>query len=437
MRIFTLLPAFLALSFYALAQNSPVLCGHELVLKNWENNFPEVRQTVQDVFANAQASTAQANTRSNEVYTIPVVVHIVWRDSIENIPDSLITNQLRVLNEDYRRLNPDTSNLRSIFKPYVGDPRIEFELVEIVRVQTDALFELTLAGALPDNVKQSAAGGSDAWDTENYLNIWVCEIQPITVGGLNLGEILGYAYPPAGLSNWPEGVSAPSPELDGVVIDFRAFGVNNPYPIDLPGIDSTIVIQGRTAVHEVGHFLGLRHIWGDGGGIFGGDSCGEDDGVLDTPNTAGQANFDCDDTRNTCTDANNDLPDMIENYMDYARESCMNSFTLGQINIMRYVLENERCGLVDNCLQTSTKDINALSDQLEVFPNPTNDLIAIHIKGVNLKDAHFIIHDVLGKTVLEGEQINTQISLRDLSPGIYFLRLRSGHQEWTKRIVVE
>jgi hypothetical protein len=304
-------------------------------------------------------------------------------------------------------------------------------------VQTDASFEVQISGELPDNVKQSSAGGSDAWDTEAYLNIWVCNIQPIAIGGITLGQILGYAYPPAGLPNWPEGVAAPSPELDGVVIDYRAFGPNNPYPISIPGLDSNLQIKGRTTVHEVGHYLGLRHIWGDGGGIFGGNSCGEDDGIFDTPNTAGQSNFDCDTIRNTCIDANDDLPDMIENFMDYAAETCMNSFTVGQTDIMRGVLEGERCGLVGNCLQTSTKELIANDDDLRVFPNPANELLTIQLKNTDLQTCSFTLHDLFGRMLISGKNTPGTLSVSHLLPGLYLLCVENGQGRWVKRIVIQ
>jgi hypothetical protein len=437
MRIYALLLSLLFLCCQLFAQESQIVCGHELVLKHWEKNYPEVRRAVDDIFSQASDQRSNAGNRSNEVYTIPVVVHIVWKDSVENLPDSLVEAQIKVLNEDYRRLNADAINVRNVFAPVVSDAKIEFDLIEVIRVQTDASFEVEITGGLPDHVKQSSGGGSDAWDTESYLNIWVCKIEPIAIGGFSLGQILGYAYPPAGLPNWPDNVSAPSPELDGVVIDYRAFGPDNPYPINVPGLDSSLQVKGRTAVHEVGHYLGLRHVWGDGGGIFGGDSCGDDDGVSDTPNTAGQANFDCDTSRNTCIDANDDLPDMIENFMDYAAESCMNSFTIGQTNIMRAVLEGERCGLVGNCLQTSTKKVVSGGEDLEVFPNPTNGLLNIQMENIDLRECTLEVHDLLGRRVISRDNTPNVLSVNHLLSGIYLLRIENEKQRWVKRIVVK
>ncbi len=349
------------------AQQSHTYCGHDLVLSANEANYPGYKQQLNSVFEAAKRRGQKSRSaRNQQVYTIDVVVHVVWKDTIENLPDTLIQAQIAALNEDYRRMNANASDIRPAFAGVVGDPEIEFNLTTINRVQTNEEFSVDfLSGALPDNVKQTANGGSDASDTELFLNLWVCKIQPITLGGISLGQILGYAYPPADLPNWPAGQGAPSPELEGVVIDFRAIGPGNPNTIDL-GM-GVIPIEGRTPVHEVGHYLGLRHIWGDGGGFTGTDGCTVDDGIADTPNALDQSNFDCDVTKNTCVDAANDLPDMIENYMDYSAETCMNSFTIGQIDVMRGVLEGPRCGLISfmpiaEFVPTVTGDLLELSN---------------------------------------------------------------------------
>lgn len=437
----TFLLAILSLSFYNLsAQHTHVACGHQLMMQEMEQNYPGYQDAVRQTFEEAKrVGTANKLNRSSMVYTIPVVVHVVWKETDENISDDLIKSQIDVLNEDYRRLNADAGNIRPLFADVVGDAMIEFELKEIKRVETTEDFKLELTGGLPDNVKVTAEGGSDALDTETHLNIWICHIQPINLLGFTLGQILGYAYPPAGLDNWPEGVTAPSPELDGVVLDYRTIGRENPFDIDL-GLGAPLETQGRTATHEVGHYLGLRHAWGDGGDPFDvtgmSDSCDADDGVEDTPNTGGQANFDCDPTRNSCEDSTDDLPDMIENYMDYAAESCMNSFTNGQINIMRGVLESQRCALVNACNATSVATIDQ-SHLLRAFPNPTAHTLTLQLDNDDLVDFDLSIHNLLGKQmatpIFNGHQ---QIDLSALSNGVYFLTLKKDNIQMVKKISV-
>jgi len=150
-----------------------------------------------------------------------------------------------------------------------------------------------------DQMKFSSSGGADAWPTSDYLNIWVCDIS---------GGILGYAQFPGGAAS-----------TDGIVIDYQYFGT--------VGTASAPFDLGRTATHEVGHWLNLRHIWGDG-------SCSVDDFVSDTP-TSNAANYGCDVGSSACGSV-----DMVQNYMDYSDDACMNLYTVGQRNRMRALFES-------------------------------------------------------------------------------------------------
>lgn len=240
--------------------------------------------------------------------TIPVVVHVVYRNSTENISTSQIASQMQVLNEDFRRLNADASNTPSVFQGVAADVEVEFCLASsdpqgnptdgITRTST------TVNGfGTNDNVKFSSSGGKDAWPASDYLNIWVCNIG---------GGILGYAQFPGGPAN-----------TDGVVVGYQYFGTT--------GTATAPFNLGRTATHEVGHYLNLRHIWGDG-------NCNADDFVTDTPRAGGPnytgspCNFP---GANSCNEGSGDLPDMFQNYMDYSDDGCMNLFTAGQTGRMR------------------------------------------------------------------------------------------------------
>lgn len=412
-----------------------ILCGYDLAVQSMEDKYPGYKEAVQKTFEAAkQRGQASRLNRNDETYTIPVVVHVVWKEEEQNIHDSLIYSQIDVLNEDFQRLNADAGNIRPIFEDVVGSPNIEFKLLAIERVETSELFEASLTG-LPDNVKVTSQGGSDAYDTETHLNIWVCMLQPLSIGGISLGQILGYAYPPAGLPNWPtdQPIAAPSPELDGVVIDYRVFGRVSPFEVD-PGLGTPLQTQGRTPTHEVGHYLGLRHIWGDGGGLFGGDSCGEDDGVEDTPNAGTQSNFDCDINKNTCTDAVDDKPDMIENFMDYAAEDCMNSFTQGQIDIMRGVLENERNGLLMNPASTSTID---LSNEFSIAPNPTSGILSFETSIYDVEKYSVEVFNLTGQKVpFSIDFTSKNINLEGLPSGLYILNLQKDKMQVVKKISV-
>src|SRR5205085_4885972 len=172
--------------------------------------------------------------------TIPVVIHIVYNTPQQNISDDQAFSQIGILNKDYRRLNNDTVNTPAPFKPLGADIQVEFCMARrdpggnptlgITRTQTN----VTTFG-LDDAVKFTSSGGIDGWDRNRYLNIWVC----------NLGNnLLGYALYPGG-----------PPATDGVVILYTAFGTG--------GVAAPPYNLGRTATHEVGHWLNLIHIWGD------------------------------------------------------------------------------------------------------------------------------------------------------------------------------
>ncbi len=390
-----------------------------------ESIQPGYIQSTSDVFNNAIAAKNGNIAKSNETYTIPVVVHVVYNTPAQNLHDSVIYDQIRILNEDFNRLNADTVHMRSIFQPYVGYGNVEFVLAGfdpngnpttgITRTQTThstfsgSLMEL-MSGDMSsiERVKSSANGGIDPWNQSRYLNIWICNMA-MNIMGSEMPVLMGYATPPANLPNWPAGSVAGLD--DGVVIQYQVFGSNNPNPLDAGG--QTFVVKGRTVTHEVGHYLGLRHVWGDG-------DCTQDDGISDTPNASSESQQDCNKTKNSCVDNIDgvDLPDMVENYMDYSAEDCQNTFTAEQMNLIRAVLENERWDLVnDNAALALPEKTTVLAS---VHPNPANATVTIrsneHLNG------KILISDVNGKIVKEvksSDGLETTIDIEHLTNGIY------------------
>jgi len=437
---------FVAANF-SFAQNNtplPILCGNEVLDHILKNRYPELHQAFQTSFDENLNRPPAAGDRSPK--TVRVVMHVVWNSPEENLADSIILNQIAVLNEDYNRQNADTANLRTPFLPVAGNPQITFELAEIKRVQTSALFELDLFGtSIFANLKTSSEGGSDARDPDKYLNIWICKIQPISFGGITIGQILGLAFPPNNLANWPPDTGAPAPEQDGVVLDYRIIGRNNPNTIAVPGSGGNLVVRGRTATHEVGHYLGLRHIWGDGGVLGQPNDCNQSDGIDDTPFANAQSAFDCDITRNTCSKIepfyNADMPDLIENYMDYSSESCMNMFTQGQANLMQNVLDGPRKNLV----QTSSSPAPVSDATMPVlFPNPARagrtvlslpagwQSAAIDLVGPDGRIVRRLsASDISGKSE---QQI--AFDTHNLSPGWYAVRVLTTDRVWVERLLV-
>jgi len=289
------------------------LCGCMEVHHRLLERDPYFRGRQMSLERATMARMAMAPARVG-ITTIPVVVHVVYNAATENISASQIKSQITALNLDYRAKNKDRSKVPSIWANLVSDTRIQFVLATkdpkgqpttgITRTKTSKLSFST-----NDKMKFAATGGSNAWPTKKYLNIWVC----------TLGEgLLGYAQFPGGPT-----------KTDGVVILNTAFGTT--------GTASAPFKSGRTTTHEVGHWLNLRHIWGDT------EDCSGSDFVADTPNAAGpnygEPKFP------TITCGNGPNGDMFMNYMDYVDDAAMFMFTTGQVKRMYTTLDGARSSI--------------------------------------------------------------------------------------------
>ena len=304
---------FLLTSFSLFSQRN---CGTMQYHQQMLDEDPYLFQKMQNQELQIQQWILNSSSKENtSIITIPVVVHIVYYNNTENISDNQIFSQIDILNEDFRRLNADTTNTPAGFLPVAADCEIEFCLAQkdpngntttgITRTQTSQTSFST-----NDDVKYTASGGHDAWNSSEYLNIWVCDIS---------GGILGYAQFPGG-----------NPNEDGIVVDYQYFGnigtASSPYD------------QGRTATHEVGHWLNLRHIWGD-------SNCGNDF-CNDTPEHDG-SNYGCPSYPHTSScSGNGSYGDMFQNYMDYTNDACMNIFTQDQKSRMLAAINTSRQGLL-------------------------------------------------------------------------------------------
>jgi hypothetical protein len=267
---------------------------------------------------------SSARDNASERYRIPVVVHVIHRGeavgSGGNISDAQIISQINVLNKDFSRQNTDASSTPTEFQSVAGGMNIEFVLARqtpdgqptngIVRVKGSK----TSWSATDD----SALKAVSYWPAEDYLNIWVTNLS---------GTLLGYAQFP--VSSTLTGLEDADDNrlTDGVVIDYTVFGSADDGSFTL---DSQYN-KGRTATHEVGHYLGLRHIWGDDSGACGGNG----DYVSDTPDQ-GNSTAGCPaHPQTTCT-----VHKMFQNYMDYTNDACMNLFTEQQVGRMVTVMDN-------------------------------------------------------------------------------------------------
>lgn len=228
---------------------------------------------------------------------IPVVVNLLYRTTAENLSDARIAEQINVLNKDFGATNSDVSKIPAEFTSVAADDtKVRFRLVKTVRKSTK-----TRSWRTNDAMKKASSGGIDATDPTQYFNIWV-------VG--DMGSILGYATFPESAGLWNDGVVLAAP-YTGVT------GATAPYNL------------GRTATHEVGHYLNLRHIWGDA-------TCGNDF-VADTPTQTGSnGGSPSYPLYNTCGGVQRSV--MFMNYMDYVYDSAMYMFSAGQRDRMQAVV---------------------------------------------------------------------------------------------------
>ncbi|MES2565729.1 MAG: M43 family zinc metalloprotease [Bacteroidota bacterium] len=297
-KAFTLLSFFSLLSTTIVSQTPQRNCGtmQNLQILKAQDVTLEARMNLIEEQTSMFEKNQTFMKTTGTIVNIPVVVHVLYNTTTQNISDAQIKSQIDVLNEDFRRLNADRVNTPSAFSTLAADVEINFCLASknpsgasttgIIRKST------TKTSFTDDAVKYSSSGGDDAWNTSKYLNLWVCNLG---------GGLLGYAQ-------FPGGPAA----TDGVVILYSSFGRT--------GTLSAPYNKGRTATHEVGHWLNLRHIWGDA-------SCGSDL-VNDTP-TQQTSNYSCPTyPRRTCS--NTTSGDMFMNYMDYTDDACMNMFSAGQ-----------------------------------------------------------------------------------------------------------
>ena len=369
------------------------------------------------------------------VITIPVVVHVIHNGddvgSNENIADDQVLSQITVLNQDYRRLAGTPGfNIASVG----ADVEIEFCMA-----QTDPDGNLTTGidrvnlgqEDWPDqdtvnrNVKQQTS-----WDSSRYFNIWV----------VNFGssDLLGYAQFPSSSTLGGIADNGGNANTDGVVIGYRYFGSEAIFADGNYGPANNQYRYGRTATHEIGHFLGLVHIWGDNNicEVNAADSL--KDYCPDTP-ASNTFHYYCPITSNSCPD----LPglDMVRNYMDYSDDSCMNIFTANQKTRIRTVLQNSprRASLITSTVcQPPTSGTNKYKLQgLKLYPNPTQGNLTIAVPNNDLPDS-YTIYNSLGQA-MSSKKINSPdhltINTGSYSTGVYFIQIDKGEETKTLKFI--
>ena len=287
-------------------------CGTQQVHERLLEAYPALRARQNSIEQGIRRSIerGEAQRMMRRLITIPVVVHVVYKTQSENISDAQVKSQIAALNKDYAQKNEQTS-VPTAWTGLAGNPNVQFALAKkdpngkattgITRTKT-----MRSSFGTGDSVKTRVGGGHPAWPADRYLNLWACTLS---------GGLLGYAQFPGGPKR-----------TDGVVILNTAFGTS--------GTAAAPFNLGRTATHEVGHWLNLRHIWGDR------DDCGGTDFVTDTPNAQlpnyGKPTF----PHLSCNNGPNG--DMFMNYMDYVDDAAMVMFTAGQVVRMNATLAGPR-----------------------------------------------------------------------------------------------
>ncbi|MFN5323608.1 MAG: M43 family zinc metalloprotease [Bacteroidota bacterium] len=388
-------------------------CGTMLYheqLKASDPGYEARLNSIEELIANSMDN--DPSWKTTNLVTIPVVFHILYstNNSTQNISNARIQAQLNVLNNDYAATNSDTSLIPAIFKSLKSNTGIQFCLAQrdpqgnptdgIIRKQTSVTSFST-----NNAIKYDAQGGSTAWPSNQYLNIWV--------GNLGSG-LLGYAQFPGG-SSATDGVVL----LNGSVGGPGALGTTPSYN------------RGRTATHEVGHWLNLRHIWGD-------SNCGNDF-VTDTPLHT-TANYGCPAYPSNASSCSGSPVMMTMNYMDYTNDACMYMFTIGQGTRMNSILTTTRASLSSSlgCVPVGLSEPQDLG--IFLYPNPTDGILNIdnlynYSESASIRVINSIGQNVATFNISDFNGTNS-IDLTSLKNGVYMVEISTDRKQAVQRIVI-
>ncbi|MDO4728327.1 MAG: T9SS type A sorting domain-containing protein [Bacteroidota bacterium] len=358
---------------------------------------------------------------NNDVYVIPVVVHVIHSGQAvgtgRNVSDARVHSQIKVLNEDFRKEANTPGYGQGV------DTHIEFCLVKTDPEgnPTTGINRVNMGNMQWNrNNIETTLKPQTQWDPTRYFNIWVVQFAGDAEG------LLGYAQFPEGstLLGIPASGSA---NTDGVVINWSAFGRRS----ESPGSYMPTYDKGRTATHEVGHCLGLRHIWGDNASCTVNALDTMQDFCPDTP-AAAAANHECPPGLDSCPAAPG--LDMTWNYMDYGGDNCLNTFTNNQRTRMRTTLQNaqRRASLITPsnldqvCGGVSVDDFKF--GNISIFPNPANDVLNIVVPDNQSITGKLVVYNAVGQQVYTTQvsQINHHaIDVSNFAKGAYFVKIEN------------
>ncbi|RYG50426.1 MAG: T9SS type A sorting domain-containing protein [Chitinophagaceae bacterium] len=361
----------------------------------FQANYEIVRQQLRNAATQQALSVESTAAQPSVVVTVQVVVHVLYKNATQNVSDAQIASQLTVLNNDFRKLNTDFATVvPTVFQPFGADLEINFVMAttDPNGDPTTGITRKSVSNTFNFDNQYYQAAGQPAWDTTSYLNIWV--------GNFTNPGLLGFAYPPG----------ASGLDFDGLCIDYDNFGTI--------GTADAPFNKGRTGTHEIGHYFGLEHPWGDDM-----SNCGQStnsDGAGDTPAVNGPT-YGCPefpDYSTACSSTGNGS--MFMNFMDYVDDGCMAFFTNGQKLITNAAVNGPRAGVL-----LGTSDLSSVAS-VKVYPNPVGSSFQVTSSLSELSKVELFN---IGGQLVKSQNLSgleASVDMSGFESGLYFARFYSG-----------
>jgi len=380
---------------------------------------PDKNSIYQNFLQEAKEIETKAPIHKRDIRYFQVVIHVVARDVYQPVSQAQALQQLDVLNNDFAAMGDNINKLPDEFKTLAANAEMHFCLATL-DPGGNPTSGITFTHTEKENIGTSYSfenegrreiqydelGGKSGWDTSRYINVWVGECL----------DILGSASMP-GEADFEEEI--------GIVIDIRHFGTigdagyYNPYG------------RGHTLTHEMGHFFGLKHIWGQGLGA----DCNDSDDIDDTPN-AGGPHYGCPEGEQlSCSTSN-----MYQNFMDLTDDRCLAAFTHDQVARMNSSIDLFYPGLDgESSCQNNLADFNDWFDQLSWSSDVTSDKIIVYRPEGLVGKKEIRVFSMDGQLVFQNEwneELTSLINLQNVASGIYLVNITMGDESKSRKIVV-